>query len=140
MLSNTPALHEVDKAICQLKHNKAAGTDGIPTEALKCGGTELLLQLHTLACLIWKEESIHEELRDATVLKERCREKNLPLYMVAFDLKKAFDTNSQDVLWSVLLRFGCTMKFVTILRLIRNDMEVVVMTNGSTTNTYHVQT
>eukprot|EP00061_Rhincodon_typus_P018044 g47043.t1 len=67
-LSNTPALHEAEKAVHQLKNNKTAGADSIPTEALKCGGKQLLLQLHALVCLIWKEESILVELQEVTVV------------------------------------------------------------------------
>eukprot|EP00061_Rhincodon_typus_P012848 g38847.t1 len=118
-LSNTPALHEVEKAICKLKNNKAAGADSIPAEALKCGGKEFLLQL---------------------LLQEKCREKNLVLYMSFFDLTKAFDAVNREKLWSVILHFGCTMKFITILRLLHDDMEVMIMTNDSTTDPFPIQT
>eukprot|EP00061_Rhincodon_typus_P017969 g46929.t1 len=51
-LRNTRALHEVNKAIHQLTNNKTAGADGIPTETLKHGGKDFLLQLHALGCVI----------------------------------------------------------------------------------------
>eukprot|EP00061_Rhincodon_typus_P016505 g44764.t1 len=57
-----------------------------------------------------------------------------PLYIAFFDLTKAFDTITQEALWSIILHFGCTMKFVTVLHLLHNHMEVVLMTNGSTTD------
>eukprot|EP00061_Rhincodon_typus_P014936 g42330.t1 len=69
-LSNTPAGYKVEKAICQLKNNKAAGANGIPAETLKCRGKELLLQLHALVCFIWKKDGILGELRDTTVLHD----------------------------------------------------------------------
>eukprot|EP00061_Rhincodon_typus_P015062 g42530.t1 len=121
-LSNTPALPEVEKAICQLKNNKAAGADGIPAKAWKCRGKELLLQRHTLVCLIWKVESVPGQLRDATVMR----------------IFKKGD-KSGCTLRSVLLYFGCTMKSVTILHLLYNDMEVVVIKNGSATDPFPVR-
>eukprot|EP00061_Rhincodon_typus_P008465 g31086.t1 len=62
---NIVALHEVEKAIHQLKNNKAAGADGVPAEAMRCGDKELLLLIHFLVCLFEKEESIPGELQDA---------------------------------------------------------------------------
>eukprot|EP00061_Rhincodon_typus_P015676 g43481.t1 len=69
-------------------------------------------------------------------LLEKCSEKNLPLYMAFFNLTKAFGTVSQEALWSILLCFGCTVQFVTILRLLHDDMEVVVKTDKSTTEPF----
>eukprot|EP00061_Rhincodon_typus_P008580 g31308.t1 len=63
-------------------------------------------------------------------LQEKCREKNLPLYVAFFNLTKAFGFINWEALWSVLLCYGSTM----------NDMDVVVMTNGSTTDQFPVQT
>eukprot|EP00061_Rhincodon_typus_P014097 g40910.t1 len=60
--------------------------------------------------------------------------------MAFFNLTKAFDTVNLEALWSILLCFGCTMKFVTILHLIHDDMEVMVMRNGCTANTFPVGT
>eukprot|EP00061_Rhincodon_typus_P018307 g47426.t1 len=73
-------------------------------------------------------------------LQEKCREMNLPQYLAFFDLTKAIDTINQEALWSVLLCFDGTMKFVTILRSLHDDMEVVVMTNSSTTDPFPVRT
>eukprot|EP00061_Rhincodon_typus_P013466 g39852.t1 len=167
--------------------------------ALKCRDKELLLQLHTLVCLIWKFESIPGEATVVNIFKkgnksdcgnyrgisllltvgkviakvllncllpvaeelllesqygfqpqrgttdmiltvrqlqEKCREKNLHMYMAFFDLTKAFDAVNQEALWSILLHFGCSMIFVTILHLLHDDMEVVGMTNSSTTDSF----
>eukprot|EP00061_Rhincodon_typus_P014774 g42057.t1 len=135
-LSNTPALHKVEKAVSQLKNNKAAGADGIPAEALKCRNKELLLQLCSLTCLIWKEESIPGQLRDATVLEEHSGPGSIRgaekltfrvgthlqyLYMAFLNLTKVFDTVNYKALWNILLHIGCT---ITTLRLVHNDMEV----------------
>eukprot|EP00061_Rhincodon_typus_P015845 g43756.t1 len=57
-----------------------------------------------------------------------------------FDLTKTFDVVNQEALWRVLLRFSYTVKFVTILRLLHDDMEVMVMTNGTATDPFPVRT
>eukprot|EP00061_Rhincodon_typus_P016840 g45264.t1 len=60
-------------------------------------------------------------------LQKKCGEKDLLLYLAFFDHTKAFDTTNQVALWSILLHFGCIMKFVTIFRLLHDDMEVVAL-------------
>ena len=49
-------------------------------------------------------------------IQEKCREKNLDLYMVLIDLTKAFDTVNRDSLWAILQRLGCPERFVSIIR------------------------
>eukprot|EP00061_Rhincodon_typus_P014318 g41263.t1 len=73
-------------------------------------------------------------------MQGKCREKNLPLYMALFDLTKAFDTINQEVLWSILLQFGCTMRFFTIICLFHDDIEFMVMANGSNTEPFPART
>eukprot|EP00061_Rhincodon_typus_P011923 g37302.t1 len=53
-------------------------------------------------------------------------------YMAFFDLTKVIDTIDWEALWSILLCFCCTMKFVAIFRLFHDNVEVVVNKNGST--------
>ena len=48
-------------------------------------------------------------------LQEKCREQRKDLFMVFVDLSKAFDTVKRDLLWDVLMRIGCPIKFVNIL-------------------------
>ena len=67
-LGTTPELHEVHKAIKQLKNNKAPGWDEIPADILKLGGDELAKLLHLLISLIWNTEQIPEDLRDAIIV------------------------------------------------------------------------
>uniref|UniRef100_UPI00398E885A uncharacterized protein n=1 Tax=Pristiophorus japonicus TaxID=55135 RepID=UPI00398E885A len=73
-------------------------------------------------------------------LQEKCRVQHQPLYMTSFDLTKAFDTVNREGLWSSILRFGCPQKFITILRLLHDDMQAVVLTNGFITDPIHVRT
>eukprot|EP00061_Rhincodon_typus_P014763 g42031.t1 len=60
--------------------------------------------------------------------------------MATFDLTKAYATVNWKACWSILLRFVCTMKSVAILHLLDDNMEVMVMTNDSTTDPLPVQT
>ncbi|XP_067839378.1 uncharacterized protein [Heptranchias perlo] len=76
----------------------------------------------------------------ARQVQEKCREQHQPLYMAFFDLAKAFDSVNREGLWSILLKFGCPLKFVTILRLLHDDMQAVILTNGSITDPTQVQT
>lgn len=180
-LGATPELFEVEKAIKQLRNNKASGGDEIPADILKLGGNEHVRQFHLLIFLIWNKEQIPEDLRDAIIvalfekddrsecgnyrgvsllaaagkvlartllnrllphaeeelpesqcgfrsdrgtidmvfsvrqLQENCREQHQPLYMVFFDLTKAFDSVNRAALWNILLKLGCPQKFVNNL-------------------------
>eukprot|EP00061_Rhincodon_typus_P005196 g24434.t1 len=58
--------------------------------------------------------------------------------MAFFDLTKAFDAVNQVALQTILLHFGCTMKFITILCLLHDDMEVM-MRNGATTDPFPIR-
>jgi hypothetical protein len=52
---------EIIRSIQKLKNNKASGTDGIPAEFLKYGGTELTKRIHQIIQRIWIEEKMPEE-------------------------------------------------------------------------------
>ena len=42
----------------------------------------------------------------ARQLQEKAREQQKPLYMVFYDLEKAFDSVPREAMWAVLKRFG----------------------------------
>ena len=44
------------------------------------------------------------------------------MFMAFVDLSKAFETVQRELLWDVLLRFGCPNKFVNILRQFQDVM------------------
>ena len=66
----------------------------------------------------------------ARQLQEKCREQHLPLYMAFIDLTKAFDSVNRVALWGALSKIGCPDKYVTILRLLHDDMTATVVGNG----------
>jgi hypothetical protein len=54
-----PSYNEICFIISKLKLNKEAGSDNIPLELLKHGGTTLLKQkLHKLILIIWNNEQL----------------------------------------------------------------------------------
>ncbi len=53
-------------------------------------------------------------------------------FIYGFYLTKAFDMVDRQALWSILSRYGCHDKYIRILRLLRDGMEVTVLSNGGT--------
>ncbi|XP_076045668.1 uncharacterized protein LOC143027905 [Oratosquilla oratoria] len=110
-LAQIPSLDDVRNAIKAMKNNKAAGPDGIPIEIYKFGGD----------------------------LQEKCREQHQPLHMAFFDLSKAFDRISRELLWDVLATYGCPDKFIRILRLLHDNMLArVPLNNGNSSKPFKV--
>ena len=54
-------LEEVEKAVKDLKNNKASGVDGIPAELTKAGGESLVAMFHELCQKIWRSTVIPAE-------------------------------------------------------------------------------
>ncbi|KAH1171026.1 hypothetical protein KIL84_006644 [Mauremys mutica] len=65
-------------------------------------------------------------------LQEKCSQQHRPLYLAFIDLTKDFDSINREVLWRILLKYECPLKFVTILCLLHDDMQVVILCNRST--------
>ena len=63
-LDAAPTLDEVRKSVGQMSSGKAPGTDGIPAEVLKNGGSCLT----ELFCSIWKEEAVPQDFKDALIV------------------------------------------------------------------------
>ena len=55
---DSPSIQEIEEAINALKNNKAPGTDLIPAELLKDGGTDMAVALHSLIMDIWQTEQM----------------------------------------------------------------------------------
>ena len=67
-LDNGPTVEELSKAIDSLASGKAPGNDAIPPEVIKYGKRALLLLLHELLCLCWKEGAVPPDMRDAKIV------------------------------------------------------------------------
>ena len=66
-LTAPPTLQELERAIREMKNNKAAGADGIPAELYKLGGQTIQIKLHTIILKIWCEEHIPADMKDAMI-------------------------------------------------------------------------
>ena len=60
---------EIHKVLSSLKNGKVAGTDNIPTEALKEGGKGIINHMHQLLNLIWAKEKIPTEWSKGLLVK-----------------------------------------------------------------------
>ena len=58
----------------------------------------------------------------ARQLQKKCSEQHRDLYTVLIDLTKAFDMVSRSHLWLLLRKFGCTEKFMKILKSLHEGM------------------
>ena len=67
-LDEPPTLLETEKAIHQLSSGKAPGSDSIPAEIYKEGGTALTEKLHMLFISMWQQELIPQDFRDAAII------------------------------------------------------------------------
>ena len=72
------------------------------------------------------------------LLQEKCREQHRDLYMVFVDLSKAFDTVDRELLWKILLRFGCPAKFVAVIRSFHEGMRACVSATGEVSDPFSV--
>ena len=63
-----PTREELLKAISQLSSGKAPGSDSIPAEIYTNGGPALVLQILQLFRLIWQQETVPQDLKDASII------------------------------------------------------------------------
>ena len=67
-LDDPPTLLETQKAIRLLFSGKAPGSDSIPAEVYKEGGSALTEKLQQLFLLMWQQETIPQEFKDASTI------------------------------------------------------------------------
>lgn len=71
-------------------------------------------------------------------LQEKSREQGRQLFLCFVDLEKAFDSVPREALWLVLVKLGCTEKFVGLLRLLHDNMQCCVAVGGEQTEFFPV--
>ena len=91
-------------------------------------------------CGFRKSRSTVDMIFTARQLQEKAREQHQDLFMAFVDLSKAFDTVQRELLWKVLLRFGCPKKFVNILRQFHDGMTARVTIGGQESAPFPVHT
>jgi len=64
-LDDVPSTTEIEHALRQTAFGKSPGIDGIPSEVLENGRPTLLDQLRKLFCVIWEQESVPRDFKDA---------------------------------------------------------------------------
>ena len=63
-------------------------------------------------------------------LQEKCQELNVDFYMTFVDLAKAFGTVSHDRLWKIMAKFGCSPRFIAMVRQFHDGMQARVQNDG----------
>ena len=89
-------------------------------------------------CGFRRDRSTVDMVFTARLLQEKCREHDKDLFIAFIDLTKAFDTVDRQLLWSVLLRFGCPPKFVQLVRAFHDGMTASVVAAGDCSDTFGV--
>ena len=66
-LDNLPTMAELENALKHTSKGKAAGTDGIPADLLKCDSC-LLPHMHELLCQCWQVGAFPSDMKDAKII------------------------------------------------------------------------
>ena len=80
LLDEFPTVAETVKAIKLLSSGKAPGSDEIPAEILKAGGTPVAKKMTKLFHVMWRKETIPQEFKDASIIHLFKRKGNTQLY------------------------------------------------------------
>ena len=89
-------------------------------------------------CGFRRERGTTDMIFVARQLQEKCREQCRNLSIAFIDLSKAFDTVDRGMLWDVLERFGCPLKFVNVVRSFHDGMMATVVIGGEETDAFEV--
>lgn len=72
-------------------------------------------------------------------LQEKCREKQLPLYVAFVDLKKAFDSVNRAGLYKILSKIGCPPNLLSLIRSLHDGMMARVSHEGDESKSFPVR-
>ena len=67
-LDEPPSEEEIETALSKLKNGKAGGKTGILPEMIKYGGAELWDRVLDLVKVVWEEEAVVRDWKDATII------------------------------------------------------------------------
>jgi len=91
-------------------------------------------------CGVRRARSNTDMIFVATLLQEKCREQHRDHFIAFIDLTKAFDTVNRDLLRRVLGKFGCSPRFLSILREFHADMSGRFVQGGEMSKSFGVNT
>ena len=74
----------------------------------------------------------------ARQLQEKSREQQKSLFLVFYDLEKAFDTVPRSAMWKVLKRFGCPDHFVNLIQALHDGMVGQVSHQGNISEEFSI--
>lgn len=90
-------------------------------------------------CGFRKERSTTDMIFASRLILEKCREQQRDLYLAFVDLAKAFDTVNRDLLWTILIKFGCTPKFTQAIKNLHTGMTAKVSYGSDTSDPFDVK-
>lgn len=67
-------------------------------------------------CGFIRNRSTVDMVLTARQLHEKCREQYQDFFIAFIDLSKAIHAVNRELLWSILLKFGCPQRFVNIFQ------------------------
>jgi len=67
-MESPPILEEICEALSSVNSGKAGGINGLKPELLKCCDVGLMGYIHDLFVVVWEEEEVPKEWRDALLL------------------------------------------------------------------------
>ena len=87
-------------------------------------------------CGFRKDRGTIDMIFTARQLQVKCQEQNRDLYMTFVDLTKAFD--SQLCLWKIMVKSGCPIKFIAMVRQFHDGMLAWVQNDGEFSDPFPV--
>ena len=89
-------------------------------------------------CGFRKDRSTCDMIFVARQLLEKAREQRQDLFFAFVDLAKAFDTVNREVLWEIMVKSGCTPKFMKIIKCFHQGMSARVCVGGALSSPFEV--
>ncbi|XP_016368572.1 RNA-directed DNA polymerase from mobile element jockey-like [Sinocyclocheilus rhinocerous] len=90
-------------------------------------------------CGFRSERSTMDMIFSLRQLQEKCREQQMPLYIIFIDLTKAFDLVSRNGLFNILLKIGCPPRLHSLIRSFHDDMKATIQYQDSISEPFYVK-
>ncbi|XP_055374512.1 uncharacterized protein LOC129607508 [Condylostylus longicornis] len=135
-----PNISEIKTVIQKLKHNRAAGSDGITAELLQNRLREKLEEtIREEQAGFRPHRSCVDQSNTLRIIVEQSIEYRTPLYMLFIDYKKAFDTIMRDAIWKALKDRGTPDKIIRLIQALYEEAELAVLHRGKISESFTTQ-